>query len=63
VGGIAGGKNRIHVIDQESCIRCGTCFDVCPQRFEAVSKIAGRDVPPPIPDDQRTVVRKSKKAG
>jgi coenzyme F420-reducing hydrogenase delta subunit/NAD-dependent dihydropyrimidine dehydrogenase PreA subunit len=63
VDGIDGGKNRIHVIDQESCIRCGTCFDVCPQRFEAVSKIAGRDVPPQIPDDQRTVVRKSKKAG
>jgi coenzyme F420-reducing hydrogenase delta subunit/Fe-S-cluster-containing hydrogenase component 2 len=63
VDAIDGGKNRIHVIDQESCIRCGTCFDVCPQRFEAVAKISGRDVPPPIPDDQRTVVRKSKKAG
>ena len=63
VDAIDGGKNRIHVIDQESCIRCGTCFDVCPQRFEAVSKISGRDVPPPIPDDQRTVVRKSKRAG
>jgi coenzyme F420-reducing hydrogenase delta subunit/Fe-S-cluster-containing hydrogenase component 2 len=63
VDAIDGGKNRIHVIDQESCIRCGTCFEVCPQRFEAVSKISGRDVPPPIPDDKRTVVRKSKKAG
>jgi coenzyme F420-reducing hydrogenase delta subunit/Fe-S-cluster-containing hydrogenase component 2 len=63
VDAIDGGKNRIHVIDQERCIKCGSCFDVCPQRFEAVSKIAGGEVPPPIPEDQRTVVRKSKKAG
>jgi len=62
VDGIAGGKNRIHVIDQESCIRCGTCFDVCPARFEAVQKIVGAPVPPPIPEEKRTIVRKGKKA-
>ena len=28
-----------------------------------VSKIVGEDVPPPIPKSERTVVRKSKKAG
>jgi coenzyme F420-reducing hydrogenase delta subunit/NAD-dependent dihydropyrimidine dehydrogenase PreA subunit len=61
VGAIDGGKNRIHVIDQESCIRCGSCFEACPARFEAVSKIVGRVVPPPIPEDQRTIARKSKK--
>jgi F420-non-reducing hydrogenase iron-sulfur subunit len=61
VDGIAGGKNRIHVIDQESCIRCGTCAEVCPERFDAVSKILGKIVPPPIPEEQRTIVRKSKK--
>jgi F420-non-reducing hydrogenase iron-sulfur subunit len=61
VDGIAGGKNQIHVIDQESCIRCGTCFEVCPQRFDAVSKIVGRVVPPPIPEEERTIVRKGKK--
>jgi coenzyme F420-reducing hydrogenase delta subunit/NAD-dependent dihydropyrimidine dehydrogenase PreA subunit len=63
VDGIAGGKNQIHVIDQESCIRCGTCYDACPTRFEAVQKIVGAPVPPPIPEDQRTVVRKTKKTG
>ena len=61
VDGIAGGKNQIHVIDQESCIKCGTCFDACPTRFDAVRKIVGEPVPPPIPEEQRTVVRKKKK--
>ena len=58
---IAGGKNQIHVIDQEKCIKCGTCFEACPPRFGAVNKISGEPVPPPIPDKERTIVRKSKK--
>jgi Fe-S-cluster-containing hydrogenase component 2 len=58
---IAGGKNQIHVIDQEKCIKCGTCFEACPPRFGAVNKISGEPVPPPIPDEARTIVRKSKK--
>jgi ferredoxin len=62
VDGISGGKNQVHVIDQESCIHCGTCYEACPPRFGAVQKIVGAAVPPPIPEDQRTVVRKPKKA-
>ena len=63
VGGIEGGKSQIHVIDQELCIKCGTCFEVCPQRFEAVMKISGDEpVPPPIPEKERTIVREGKKA-
>jgi Fe-S-cluster-containing hydrogenase component 2 len=58
--GIVGGKNEIHVIDQEKCIRCGTCFEVCPPCFDAVKKISGEPVPPPIPEEQRTIVRKTK---
>jgi F420-non-reducing hydrogenase iron-sulfur subunit len=57
---IAGGKNQIHVIDQEKCIKCGTCFDVCPPRFGAVKKISGEPVPPPLREEERTIVRKSK---
>ncbi len=61
VEAISGGKNQIHVIDQDICIKCGTCFEVCPPRFAAVNQISGEPVPPPIPEEQRTIVRKSKK--
>jgi F420-non-reducing hydrogenase iron-sulfur subunit len=60
VEAIFGARNVIHVIDQEICIKCGTCFDVCPTRFGAVAKIAGRPVPPPIPETERMIVRKGK---
>ena len=57
VEAIQGGKNQIHVIDQDKCIKCGTCFEACPSRFGAVQKISGEPVPPPIPEEQRTVAR------
>jgi coenzyme F420-reducing hydrogenase delta subunit/Fe-S-cluster-containing hydrogenase component 2 len=60
VEAIVGGKNQIHVIDQEQCIKCGTCFEVCPPRFGAVQKLSGEPVPPPIPEEERMIVRKSK---
>jgi NAD-dependent dihydropyrimidine dehydrogenase PreA subunit len=63
VEAIAGGKNRIHVIDQDKCIKCGTCLDACPPRFGAVKTISGAPVPPPIPEEERTIVRKSKEKG
>ncbi len=53
-------KNMVHIIDQDKCIKCGTCFNACPPRFGAVTKIVGQPVPPPIPEDQRTIVRKGK---
>jgi F420-non-reducing hydrogenase iron-sulfur subunit len=60
VDAIVGAKNQVHVIDQEKCIKCGTCYEVCPDRFAAVTKISGEPVPPPLPLEARTVVRKSK---
>ncbi len=60
VEAIAGAKNQVHVIDQETCIKCGTCFEACPPRFGAVTKISGEPVPPPIPEEKRTIVRKNK---
>ena len=63
VEGIIGGKSQIHVIDQELCIKCGTCMDVCPEKFDAVCVLTGQAVPPPIPEDERTIERKGKRAG
>jgi F420-non-reducing hydrogenase iron-sulfur subunit len=60
VEAIISAKNQVHVIDQEKCIKCGTCFEACPPRFGAVTKISGEPVPPPIPEEKRTIVRKSK---
>ncbi len=60
VEAIEGGKNRIHVIDQDKCIKCGTCFDVCPPRFGAVDTISGATVPAPVPEEERTIIRKAK---
>ncbi len=60
VDAIDGAKNRIHIIDQDTCIKCGTCFEACPPRFGAVRKISGEPIPPPIPEDQRTVARMKK---
>jgi NADH:ubiquinone oxidoreductase subunit F (NADH-binding)/(2Fe-2S) ferredoxin len=57
---IAGGKKQIHVIDQEKCTKCGTCFEVCPAKFDAVRRLSGMPVPPPIPEEARMIVRESK---
>ncbi len=59
-GAIVGGKNRIHVVDQEKCTKCGTCFEACPPRFGAVTKISGVPVPSPIPEEDRIITRKGK---
>jgi Fe-S-cluster-containing hydrogenase component 2 len=53
-------KGQIHIVKQEECIKCGTCFEVCPPKFGAVTKIVGAPVPPPLPEDRRSIVRKSK---
>jgi F420-non-reducing hydrogenase iron-sulfur subunit len=60
VEAIISAKNQIHVIDQEKCIKCGTCLEVCPPKFSAVTKISGAPVPPPIPEEKRTIAKKSK---
>jgi coenzyme F420-reducing hydrogenase delta subunit/ferredoxin len=58
VEAITGAKNQVHVIDQETCIKCGACFEACPPRFGAVTKISGGPVPPPLPEEERTIARK-----
>jgi NADH-quinone oxidoreductase subunit F len=58
--GIEGGKKQIHVIDQDKCDQCGVCYEVCPPNFDAVRKISGEPVPPPLPEGERTLVKKGK---
>jgi NADH-quinone oxidoreductase subunit F len=57
---IIGGKNLIHIIDQNKCTKCGTCLQVCPPRFGAVKKISGEPTPPPVPEEKRTITREKK---
>jgi len=57
VGAIDGGKNKIHIIDQGKCIKCGTCFAACPARFGAIKKIVNDPVPPAIPEEARNIAR------
>ncbi|MGC8612099.1 MAG: 4Fe-4S binding protein, partial [Athalassotoga sp.] len=41
-GAISGEVRKVHTIDQEKCIKCGSCFEVC--RFDAVEKIDAVDL-------------------
>jgi NADH-quinone oxidoreductase subunit F len=44
---ILGDKRMIHIIDQQKCIKCGNCLDVCPERFDAVTKVSGEKIETP----------------
>jgi F420-non-reducing hydrogenase iron-sulfur subunit len=61
VEAISGRKRLIHVINQDKCIKCGTCLEACPPYFGAVQKISGAPVPPPIPEEERTIIRTRRK--
>ncbi len=37
---IGGGVGKIKHIDQEKCVNCGTCRDVCPPKYNAVVKLS-----------------------
>jgi Fe-S-cluster-containing hydrogenase component 2 len=62
VDAISGRKRQIHVIDQDICLKCGTCLDACPPHFSAVQKISGTPVPPPVPEDERAIIRIKKRS-
>jgi len=42
---IDGDRRMIHIIDQEGCIKCGTCYEACP--FDAIVKVSGETVEVP----------------
>lgn len=59
VGAIQSAKKQVHVIEQEKCIKCGTCLEACPPKFGAVRSICGQPVPPPLPEEARTILKRS----
>lgn len=41
VDAIAGAKKRTHTINQDICIKCGSCIEACPSKFNAINKSSG----------------------
>jgi NADH-quinone oxidoreductase subunit F len=42
-------KKRIKHIDQEKCVKCGTCVDACPPQYKAIIKLSPISIVPPSP--------------
>lgn len=40
VEAISSNKKRIKVIDQEKCVKCGTCLAACPPQYNAIVKLS-----------------------
>ena len=40
VEAITANKKRIKVIDQEKCVKCGTCLAACPPQYNAIVKLS-----------------------
>ena len=52
----------VHIIDQDKCIKCGSCLDVCPTRFSAVVQVSGEKVAVPSKPIPVTVSKTKKGA-
>jgi NADH-quinone oxidoreductase subunit F len=46
VEAIFSNKRRIKVIDQDKCVKCGTCLNACPPQYHAVIKLSPPDQVP-----------------
>ncbi len=40
VEAISPNKKRIKIIDQEKCVKCGTCLAACPPQYNAIVKLS-----------------------
>ncbi len=58
---IDGAAKTIHIINQEQCTHCGTCYYACPPRLGAIRKMVDEPIPEPVPESERAVVLTSKK--
>jgi len=54
---IKGEKGAVKVIDQEKCVKCGTCLEVCPPEYNAVIKVSPVSLlpPSPLPEEKNEV--------
>jgi NADH-quinone oxidoreductase subunit F len=52
VEAISPNKKRIKIIDQEKCVKCGTCLAACPPQYNAIIKLSP---PSEVPDDSSKV--------
>ena len=43
-GAIRGKLEEGPRLDQELCVKCGACYDVCPPRIRAVARVSAREV-------------------
>jgi Na+-translocating ferredoxin:NAD+ oxidoreductase RNF subunit RnfB len=60
VKAIKGERRMIHIIDQDLCTKCGTCLQVCPERFGAVAKVSGKKIE--VPKELVPVIEKPRAA-
>lgn len=58
VDAIEGDKGIIHVIDQQKCIKCGTRYNACPDKFKALQRLVNMQISVPLPFDARQKIRK-----
>ena len=62
VEAISGWLRTIHSIDQTKCTKCGTCLEVCPPLYDAVSKFTKKEEAPcPLAPGTKVPRRKGKK--
>ena len=52
---LSAARTRFILWTRTKCTKCGTCFEACPPRFGAVTKLSGVPVPEPIPEEERTI--------
>ena len=53
---VHGEKDQVHWIEQEECIKCGACYQVC--NFDAVTRLSAEPIPPPPPKGMRPIRKK-----
>ncbi|MGQ9639487.1 MAG: NADH-ubiquinone oxidoreductase-F iron-sulfur binding region domain-containing protein [Candidatus Bathyarchaeia archaeon] len=53
VEAVQGGKDQVHWINQEKCVKCGTCYEIC--NFGAVKRLSGEPIPPSPPKGMKPI--------